>query len=223
MVRCLRKDPGRRYQHADDLKLALVEVKEESDSGKLGAVSAISVPGRRRSRLLWSLAGTAVLLVAGVAVALWWLRPTSHAIPKTVPLTSYQGRQITPAFSPDGKQVAFAWDGEQGANFDIYVKLVDAGAPLRLTSSPADKDWPAWSPDARYIAFCRESSDHSEIWMIPALGGAERKLGEVAGVNAGMADWCGGLSWSPDGKYMALPASRARNRTRSRMTPPPSA
>jgi serine/threonine protein kinase len=36
IVRCLRKDPGRRYQHADDLKLALVELKEESDSGKLG-------------------------------------------------------------------------------------------------------------------------------------------------------------------------------------------
>ncbi len=33
--KCLRKDPGRRYQHMDDLKLALEELKEESDSGTL--------------------------------------------------------------------------------------------------------------------------------------------------------------------------------------------
>jgi serine/threonine protein kinase len=33
--RCLRKDPRRRYQHMDDLKLALEELKEESDSGQL--------------------------------------------------------------------------------------------------------------------------------------------------------------------------------------------
>ncbi len=130
------------------------------------------------------LAGTVVLLLAAVGVGLWLLRPAPHAAPKTVPLTSYPGRQITPAFSPDGKQVAFAWDGEKGDNLDIYVKLVDAGTPLRLTSSPAFEWSPAWSPDARYIAFCRwfSGGDHIEIWMIPALGGAERKLGESAGV-----------------------------------------
>lgn len=81
----------------------------------------------------------------------------------------------------------------------FYVKLVDAGTPLRLTSSPADEWAPAWSPDARYIAFCRDFSDHGEIWMIPALGGAERRLGEVT-----LSQWTGcGLSWSPDGKYLA--------------------
>jgi Tol biopolymer transport system component len=97
--------------------------------------------------------------------------------------------------------VAFAWDGEQEDNFDIYVKLVDAGTPLRLTSNPAFEYSPAWSPDARHIAFCRFISDHAEIWMIPALGGAERKLGESAR--------CGGLSWSPDGKYLALAGKNA--------------
>ncbi len=207
--RCLRKDPECRFQHMDDLKVALLDLKDESESGKLSAVSAI----RRRSPLPW-LAGTAVLLLAAVGVGLWLQRPTPHAAPKTIPLTSYAGNQITPAFSPDGKQVAFAWDGEQGGNLDIYVKLVDAGTPLRLTSSTANELWPAWSPDARYLAFCRDKStgpaiqssslfaqllgtfsDHIEIWMVPALGGAERKLGESAGC---------GLSWSPDGKYLAF-------------------
>jgi Tol biopolymer transport system component/serine/threonine protein kinase len=197
ITRCLRKDPERRFQHMDDLKVALLDLKEESESGKLSAVSAI----RRRSLLPW-LAATAVLLLAVVGVGLWLQRPASHAVPKTVPLTSYPGHQITPAFSPDGKQVAFAWDGEKEDNFDIYVKLVDAGEPLRLTTNPARDSWPAWSPDGRYIAFCRELSDHAEIWMVPALGGAERKVGRAA-LQSPMSPGCG-LAWSPDGKYLAL-------------------
>jgi Tol biopolymer transport system component/serine/threonine protein kinase len=195
---CLRKDPDRRFQHMADVKTLLDDLKEESDSGKLTGITARVTTGRKPG-LVWAIAGTVVLLLVGAGAGFWFLRPAPHAVLKTVPLTSYPGRQITPAFSPDGKQVAFAWNGEKEDNFDIYVKLVDAGTPLRLTSSPAP-DWgPAWSPDARYIAFCRGFSDHAEIWMIPALGGAERKLGEAAPQSGGC-----GLSWSPDGKFLAL-------------------
>jgi serine/threonine protein kinase len=197
IIRRLRKDPDRRFQHMADVKVALEELNEESDSGKLTSVAASGSPGRRKSRRMWALAGTAVLLIAAVAIGFWFLRPRSHLAPKIVPFTNYPGSQITPAFSPDGKQVAFAWDGEQGDNFDIYVKLVDAGAPLRLTNNPANEYAPAWSPDGRYIAFCRDLGERSEIWMIPALGGVERRLGEPAGCS-------GGLSWSPDGKFLAV-------------------
>jgi Tol biopolymer transport system component len=161
-----------------------------------------SVKQRRKEVLAWVLFGVvsvALVVLAGVYFRVF--RPASRPRLKTVPLTSYPGRQISPAFSPDSKQVAFAWDGEQGGNFDIYIKLLDAGTPLRLTSSPADEYAPAWSPDARYIAFCRDVSNRAEIWMIPALGGAERKLGESVG--------CGGLSWSPDGKFLALAGKNA--------------
>src|SRR5262249_12514223 len=44
---------------------------------------------------------------------------------RMIPFTTFDGNQINPAFSPDGNQIAFAWDGEKGGNFDIYVKLVD--------------------------------------------------------------------------------------------------
>ena len=98
--------------------------------------------------------------------------------------------------------MAFAWDGETEDNFDIYVKLVDAGTPLRLTNNPAIESWPTWSPDGRYIAFCRGATDHDEIWMIPALGGAERKLAEVA--QWGPNSICLGLAWSPEGKFLAV-------------------
>ena len=73
--------------------------------------------------------------------------------------------------------------------------MLDAGAPLRLTNNPAAEYFPAWSPDGRYIAFCRMAADRFEIWTVPALGGAERKLGQSTPG--------GGLSWSPDGKFLA--------------------
>jgi serine/threonine protein kinase len=129
ITRCLRKDPDRRFQHMGDVKVALQELKEESDSGKLTSIAASVTLGPGKSRRMWALAGLGVLLILVVAVGLWFFRPKSHPAPKIVPFTSYPGRQITPAFSPDGKQVAFAWDGEKEDNFDIYVKLVDAGTP----------------------------------------------------------------------------------------------
>jgi serine/threonine protein kinase len=177
--RCLRKDPGRRWQTMADVRIALQELKEESDSGKLGKVP---IPPRgRRPSLAWT-AGLLALLGAA-AVAVWFYRSTTNApeAPLTVvPLTSYPGSESGPSFSPDGNQVAFSWDGEKQDNFDIYIKLIGPGKPLRLTHDPASDSNPAWSPDGRSIAFLRElPGGKAAVLLIPALGGSERKLAEV--------------------------------------------
>jgi len=52
--RCLRKDPARRWQTMADVKVALDELKEDSDSGRLATVASQADPRRRRwLRLLW--------------------------------------------------------------------------------------------------------------------------------------------------------------------------
>src|SRR5262249_27776400 len=57
--RCLRKSPERRFQTMADLKVALEELKEESNSG---ALSAMPVPVRRRRRgLTWAAALLAII------------------------------------------------------------------------------------------------------------------------------------------------------------------
>jgi Tol biopolymer transport system component/tRNA A-37 threonylcarbamoyl transferase component Bud32 len=198
IARCLRKDPARRFQHMDDVKIALEELKEESDSGKLAGIPATE--RKRPRRRLWVTAIAAAALLLSAAVAVWRLReapPPSDLRP--VALTSYSGIETQPSFSPDGNKVAFVWNGEKEDNFDIYIKQIgSAGTPMRLTTSPSAEGSPAWSPDDRWIAFVREQQGTAAVMLISPLGGPERKLTEMIGA--------GGLSWTPDGKWLAFGA-----------------
>ena len=199
VARCLRKDPARRLQTMADLRVALEELKEESDSGKL--TPAALKPTRRR-RLRWLLA-TAAVAVPLLAVAAWFSLTRSPPLPppSVVPLTSYAGVEVFPSFSPDGSQVAFAWNGEKQDNYDIYVKLVGSGTPLRLTTDPALETGPAWSPDGRQIAFVRRQGDQASVYLISPLGGPERK---VTSFRPPADSYLPSISWSRDGKWLAL-------------------
>lgn len=143
------------------------------------------------------------------------------SMPKAVitPFTTYPGIEEYPAFSPDGNQIAFVWDNQ------VYVKIVGTEKPLRLTDKAGSYRTPVWSPDGRYIAFTKNSGEHNTIVKVPALGGPEIQLAQI-----GPDGW--GLSWSPDGKKVAisdkdLPAERygifllsLENGERQRLTRP---
>jgi Tol biopolymer transport system component len=100
---------------------------------------------------------------------------------------------------------------KQSTTLRSIVKQIDAGAPLRLTTNLADDFGPAWSPDGRYITFNRRSSGGTEIMMVPALGGPERKLGESR-LGQELSDLIEGFlevsrsqpAWSADGKSVAI-------------------
>lgn len=120
-----------------------------------------------------------------------------------VPLTTYAGRESQPAFSPDGNQIAFTWSGEKDSDTDIYVRLVEGGNWVRLTEGQGDKVNPTWSPDGRRVAYYRRAAEGDGIFLVPALGGAERKLTDVWSNRFGFGShsW---LHWSPDGKWLVL-------------------
>jgi eukaryotic-like serine/threonine-protein kinase len=214
IARCVRKQPERRFQHMDDVKVALTELKEESDSGALliASANATTTPKGRKVRFAWISAGFAIIFGMGLGLWLWRAGQISLTIPKIVPLTTYPGNEFSPSFSPDGNNVAFTWnsseDWRQG-NFDIFVTLVGGGDPIRITHDPADELSPAWSPDGRFIAFVRAlSSGVSGVFLVPAIGGPERKLTEIH--QQGQAYEGRNLSWFPDSKGLAIVDHEAR-------------
>jgi Tol biopolymer transport system component/DNA-binding winged helix-turn-helix (wHTH) protein len=173
---------------------------------------------RSRARRAWPLVG--VLAVGTVVAALALSRrpapvvaPAASPGPVAVPLTTYPGSETYPTLSPDGSQVAFAWEGSGQDNVDIYLKLVGPGEPHRLTTHAAPDFSPSWSPDGRQIAFLRYLADgvfdRCGIFLIPALGGAERRLGEMDLTEYRSAASL--LAWTPDGKWLAAAGRFDRN------------
>ncbi|HXS97017.1 MAG TPA: protein kinase [Candidatus Limnocylindrales bacterium] len=195
--RCLRKNPEDRAQTMADLKIALKEIKEESESGSLSTPAA--AVAKAHSRRWWLGACAMAIIAAAAAYALWRPAAEMQTVFTPTQLTSYAGQEDEATLSPDGSQVAFTWNGEDQSNFDIYVKVVGPGKPLRLTTDPAVDGYPAWSPDGRNIAFTRGGS----IYLISPLGGPERELAQgifstavraVSGIKA--------IGWSPDSHWI---------------------
>lgn len=81
---------------------------------------------------------------------------------------------INPAWSPDGRRVAFATVGKSRARAgvlteadDLWIVGADGMNPTRLTTSPA-ADWmPCWSTDGR-LYFCSTRSGSSRLWSLDA-------------------------------------------------------
>ena len=152
--------------------------------------------GARRWRHGLVAAG-AIALVLLMTIAAWQRRApaeTPAAPLSLIALTTLTGSESGPTFSPDGRQVAFAWDGEQQDNSDIYVKLVGSSEVRRLTSDAAVDFAPQWSPDGKWIAYVRsESPTSNQIRLMSSLGGSERVLKFPLRPPA---------TWSPDGRYL---------------------
>jgi hypothetical protein len=113
----------------------------------------------------WLIVGALAFMLL-LAVTLLRIFPPSRKQPPTageiVPLVSMPGRQFSPAVSPDGSRVAFAYGGAPHPG--IYVALIDGDKPLQLTGNDRDS-YPTWSPDGRQIAFARFQSDDQKVCM----------------------------------------------------------
>jgi Tol biopolymer transport system component len=152
-----------------------------------------------------------LLLVLAASIAAWFAyhRPRPLRFAHVAPLTAYPGNQLHPAISHDGKQLAFVWNGEDGQNYDIYVKLIDIGSPVRLTTDASLDLAPQWSPDDRFISFLRITENGISVYTVPALGGTEHKLADLNGPSPWKSDVLqvlvgAGAAWSSDGTELIV-------------------
>jgi len=158
---------------------------------------AAEAPAARPRRSLRMIVGLALAASVILVLARWVAFPRSRlTVLDPVPLTSDLGSEVDPAFSPDGNQVAYAWDGPAQNHWDVYVKMIGSDSPLQLTKGPPQSSFPAWSPDGRFIAFRRFlPGDKRQIALIPPIGGPERLVSEDPRTT-------GPLAWSPDSRWI---------------------
>ena len=156
--------------------------------------------GRARAgRRLW-LAGAVAACLFTVSLA-WWLAGRRGSAPQFAnlriePLTSQDGWEGGPAFSPDGKSIAFTWAPDLETAPQLYVKRDMDSAPVKITDGSAEGivGPPAWSADGKRIAFKRVFRVSSAIFVMPSGGGEQRKLTDLR--VTGLAN---AIDWSPDG------------------------
>jgi Tol biopolymer transport system component/DNA-binding winged helix-turn-helix (wHTH) protein len=184
----------------------------------LGGVSAGKVPGKRGPSPKWLLSGLVAVALITLVVGFLAIRaiknrggPVRLAQPfdrraasggmRIVPLTNVSGSIWDPAFSPDVEKIAFIWDGENPVRGDLYTQLIGGEKPLRLTHTNSGFICCAnWSPDGREIAFGRCYDNGAGVFVIPALGGSERKLTDVVCNDKEAGD----PQWTADGKSLVI-------------------
>ena len=209
ILRCLRKDPARRVQVMADLVVDLEELRSESST----QIAAAQGPARKRPMRWPMLSAIGIPLAAVGAWALW---PKSSApLPSltVAPLTALSGDERFATLSPDGNQVAFAWNGEKGDNTDIYVLPIGSGTPLQLTTDPAEDTAPAWSPDGSQIAFVRRQGPRGAVYLTtPPVPNSEQKLTDIRPV-ALVTNDVTTVSWFANGKLLAVAERDADGQT----------
>jgi Tol biopolymer transport system component len=211
VLRCLRKEPERRFQSIADVKVVLEDIAAATATSSPGVPASATASRRSRALVAGAAAGAALAIAA-----VWWIgrAQAPAATPRLELLTTTSGIESSATFSPDGLQFAFAWDAETRrpdgtSNFDLWVRLVGGTEARRITADEADELAPSWSPDGRWIAFLRgRVGDTPIVHVVSPLGGAARPLTAIKAARI-ETNWLRGapasqIAWTPDSRFVAF-------------------
>jgi len=218
--RCLRKDPERRLHDAADARLEIEDAREAPSP----ATEVVLPERRRRSFLAWIALAFGAAAIG--ALAAWQLARRGASAAKAEPsisklarITHDAGRAEWPVWSPDSTLLAYA--SNRDGNYDIFVRRGEGGQDVNVTNDPGQDIQPTFSSDGNSIAFISTRSSRTgliriggtlarnvrtyggDLWVVPALGGAARRLAPDANTPV----------WRPDGKGIVYVSGDENRRT----------
>jgi serine/threonine protein kinase len=169
--RCLTKDPRQRYDSTGDLARELRTIRD-----RLGEISTQPDPARiegtvpkRRWHTIAIVAASAALIVAVAGLLRSNTADSGIDRYRFTPLATDAGYQASPAWSPDGKTLAYV----ASVNGVLQVFTRPAGSPTRnqVTRVRFDCRDPMWSPDGTRIYYISLARDREGLYSISAAGG----------------------------------------------------
>jgi Tol biopolymer transport system component len=80
---------------------------------------------------------------------------------------TFTGRDASPAWSPDGKWIAFASD--RSGNWDIWVIAATGGTAVQVTHNPSVETSPSWAGDGRLVFMSSTGQNDSDVWLATDL------------------------------------------------------
>lgn len=89
-------------------------------------------------------------------------------------ITEHPLTDITPAWSPDGREIAFTSDRDGSS--DIYLMDPDGSSLRPITREPSWELMPAWSPDSQWIAFVSNRAGSNDLYVMRRDGSAARQI-----------------------------------------------
>ena len=149
--------------------------------------------------------GTKIAYCSGRDTLYWEIYVVDTAGKSPKRLTDVNtGDACGPAWSPDGKKIAYYAfaNTHPSRNPAIWVMDADGSNPKRLAEHGMD---PSWSPDGRQIAFASRHDGVFQIYAMNADGSNIRQLTKTNVENSNPA-------WAPDGKSIAYISGTADDR-----------
>jgi eukaryotic-like serine/threonine-protein kinase len=189
--RCLAKDPRQRYEATSDLARELRILRDRLQE----FAPALDVaPADRSGRWLpaVALACGATLAAAGVIAALAGGAETDFARYRFTPFATDAGYQSSPAWSPDGKTLAYvaAVDGV----LQVFTKNIGSSERAQVTHATFDCREPFWGPDGTRLYYVSLAGYRDGLWSISTVGGEPELVMEKVSH----------ATLSPDGKTLAF-------------------